>query len=452
MSKYTLLLVDDDSDLLLSLSKSLSSLAEGLRVQAVTSAEKAKDILLKESVAVAVVDLSLNPQDGVESGFSLISDIRAISPNTRVLVLTGEGSLDNGVKAISLGASSFLEKPPSLSHLNALIQDATRQYELRVALDALRAKENQDMLSAKVIGRSEAAARLREDIAFAARGEQPVFLRGETGVGKSFCASLIHSLSRRAGEAFVRYQPNFLGADLIASELFGHKKGAFTGAENDREGLLLKASSGSFFLDEIDALPVPIQVTLLSTLQEKIVRPVGSDKEVEVYFRLISASNADVEKAISSGSLRADFYHRVAVSTVFIPALRERKEDIEELSSEYLKSLSEKQELSSLTLSKDALSILHAYDFPGNIRELEGLLQEGAYRADARGDTQINASDIRISGRVSSEVAPKSLKDLVSAYRKKVAKEALARNSGNILATARELEVDRNTLKKALKG
>ncbi|NDC39821.1 MAG: sigma-54-dependent Fis family transcriptional regulator, partial [Proteobacteria bacterium] len=232
-----LLLIDDDGDGCLSLARALKAAKIELPIHAATSAEQAMALARSRSIAVVVLDLSLDERRGVESGFELLQQLLREYPYLRVIILTGHGGIEHGVRALTLGAANFLEKPAHIPHLAALINDGIAQSALRQA--AL--KREVTIIAETLVGSAEASQRLREAVRFAAQTSQSIFLAGETGAGKGLCASLIHRLGKRSGGNFVRYQPNFGSADLVNSDLFGHRKGAFTGATDDRRGLLSDA-------------------------------------------------------------------------------------------------------------------------------------------------------------------------------------------------------------------
>lgn len=442
------ILIDDDSDLLFSLIRALKS--EGLqsKLHGASSREKAIELIESVSPAVAVIDLSLNDKEGIESGFSLLVEMLRVAPSLRIIVLTGHTDVSYGVRAISLGAANFLEKPPDILHLKALIEDGLKQYSLRTELLALKEKESSS-LEKIIVGASKAAVRLREEVIFAAATPQPALLTGETGTGKGLCAKAIHLLSARAANPFVTYQPSFGGGDLIRSDLFGHVKGAFTGATEDRGGLFKRADKGSLFLDEIDELPLETQVSLLGVLQNKRASALGSDSSYSSDFRLIAATNEDPLRALEKGKLRSDFYHRIGHLKIQVPTLRERLEDLPILSSHALELLAERENLFGLYLSDEALEKLTRYDWPGNIRELLAAVEGGAYRAAYGGRRRIEATDFSI-GRDLPASSNGSFHDRVETFKQNLIRDALDRSGGNQVQAAKELGLDRSTMRRFL--
>ncbi|MCB0332170.1 MAG: sigma-54-dependent Fis family transcriptional regulator [Bdellovibrionales bacterium] len=443
----TLLLVDDDEDLVLSLQRALKAHLGDVSIYVATKAAKALELISEANIAVVVLDLTLDEKVGPESGFQLLKDIRIEHPNVVPIMLTGQGTVEFGVKALSQGARAFLEKPPNVPHVAALVQDAFRQHELLTEFEILQSKpRGPAAIEARIIGSSDVVKRFRDDLLFAASGNQPVFLNGETGTGKSHSARVIHDFSKRSSGAFVKSEGRASTPDMFRSALFGHKKGAFTGAEADRQGLLFLAHKGTFFLDEVDSLPLDLQASLLGVFQDKKARPVGEDHERDVDFRLISASNVPIDQAVSDGVLREDFYHRIAALTIDVPPLRERLEDIPQLVEFKLEQLRESEGINILGVSETAYQVLLEDPWPGNIRQLLNDVEQAAYYAEYKNRLHIEASDFRRK----KEVKELSFREQIEDYKKSLAKAALIRNDNNILRTARELGMDRNTLKRIL--
>ncbi|MCB0309663.1 MAG: sigma-54-dependent Fis family transcriptional regulator [Bdellovibrionales bacterium] len=448
MADKTILLVDDDSEALLTLSKALSVMQLEARILAAGTAEKALALLQDSNPHVAVLDLCLDERVGVESGFKLLEQFAGHSPACRIIVLTGHGSIEHGVRAIQLGAASFIEKPADIPHLSALIKDGLTQAELKRSHDKLSAAPHQQ-LEELVVGDSPAMVKVRQEIEYAARTNQTVLICGETGTGKGLCARAIHECSSRSQNHFVRYQPNFNTPDLVSSELFGHVKGAFTGAERDRVGLLKLAHNGTIFLDEIDELPLETQVALLGVIQEKSFRPVGSTAEERIDFRLICATNRSVEESLEQGRRRRDLEHRINRLIIRRWTLGEPVCDLPQLVNFILEELASKERVTVYTASEQALKTLANHGWPGNVRELQAVVEGAAYRAQFSGRTQIEADDI-VTHSTNTKTGA-SYHDQVEAFKLKLIKEALSRNNQNQLRAAEELQLDRSTLRRILK-
>lgn len=447
-----ILLVDDDLELVESLTRALAGLVAPRSIRAAGNALRALECAASESPLVAVLDLCLDERVGVESGFRLLSALREANQEIRIIVLTGHGSVEHGVRAMSLGAGSFLEKPVDPEHLAALLRDALAQAELAHAYAQL-VREKMPGLAAELCGTSQVIQRLRGEIEFAASTKQPVVLLGETGTGKGLCARLIHRYSSRAAKKFVHYHPNFAGGDIVQSELFGHRKGAFTGAVESRRGLALDAAGGTLFIDELDSIPPDTQVLLLDLVQEQRVRPVGSDVYQHIDCRFIAATNKPLHEAVSSGAIRRDLYHRLAHCVITIPSLRERIDDVPLLAEAALASVNEREGVGVFALEPAAVDRLQSYAWPGNVRELYGVVESAAYRARFARRSAIGAGDLRFQDSYQSEKTrgeehPRSFHEQVEEFKRRLVQEALERSSGNQVQAALELGIDRGTIKR----
>ena len=447
----SILLVDDDSELILSLSRNLKDLLPHITIHGAGAADKALTLQATYKIRLAVVDLEIDRKKGPDSGFELISALLLNDPQIRIIVLTGHSSIEFGIEALKRGAVSFQEKPSSASDLSVLIKDFLQQrflVESASKIEQARAESVLDLLTSNTL-----SDRIKNEILFAASMNQSIFISGESGVGKSLCASLIHKVSSRAKQKFVRYQPSFVSADLVNSDLFGHIKGSFTGADQDRKGLLLEAHGGTLFIDEIDALPAETQVLLLGVLQEKKFRPVGSDKELEVDFRLITASNTSIKKAIQENKIRKDFYFRVAHHTLTIPPLRERVLEIESLINQFLKLGNERKDFSVCRVSSEGTTLLKNHDWPGNIRELQAVVEGAAFRAQFHNRFEILPEDIHLKIDTfldKDDSVENGFHDRVLLFKKKIIREALERSGGNQVKAAKELGLDRSSMRRII--
>jgi DNA-binding NtrC family response regulator len=419
--------------------------------------QEAISLLGEFNPLVVISDLALDPATGSESGFALIREIHRHSPRPEVLVLTSHHDALSGIEALKHGAAAFLAKPPHPEHLATLILNAINNALLRDQYQTLQAAKDAEEL-AEFQGNSSHAARIREQIRFAATSKLPLLITGESGTGKGLVAHAVHRRSRLSGK-FVRYQANFVSGDLFASELFGHTKGAFTGAITARRGLLLDAHNGSFFLDEIDELPLSAQVTLLGTLQEKLFRQLGANNELSSQFRLISATNFPIPEALERGKLRRDFFHRISAITIHIPPLRERADDIASLARASLERAQLDDDLPAVSISEPVLAALHAYSWPGNVRELIQEIHQAAHRALFRGDNQIMVEDLSGVVRGGAEMREleraREISDFnskVKAYKRALVKEALEKTGNNQVHAARLLGIDRGSLRRVLEG
>jgi len=447
MSTQKVLLIDDDTDLLTSLIRVLSPLLGGKRIFAATSRDVALEIIKAESPDVVVVDLCLNEREGVESGFSLLREIVQSDKPVKVIVLTGHESVENGVRSMQCGAASFVQKPASANHLAALITDGLKQAAIRVEYQRLLQTSSSVQVE-EIVGISEEVQKLRSEVRFAASTSQPVLILGETGTGKGLCAKLIHNLSSRSTSPFVPYQPNYGGNDLVQSELFGHKKGSFTGAIESRTGLLRDTEGGTFFLDELDEVPLETQVKLLDAVQEKRVRGVGESALHSIQCRIVAAMNRPVEDALKSGKLREDFYHRVAHCIIRIPPLRERREDIPVLIDAVLKNLREEEGFSLLSCASGFTEKIQQHSWPGNVRELQAVVQGAAYRARFRGASVVVVGDLARKEESADNNLREGFHEAVEGFKYRLIIDALQRHNSNQVHAARELGLDRGTVKR----
>lgn len=446
MSSDSVLLLDDDPALSESLCRALAPRTPCARYFPVQRTDNALGILERERPAVAIVDLDLDPARGTESGFEALSAIRRAHPDCRVLMLTGHSARLHAARALRAGAAGFLEKPADVARLASLVSEAF------IHARWIRQSGEQSALAdaPDLIGHSEAATDLRREIRFAASNRLNVLLIGETGSGKGVCARAIHAGSRRHGE-MIRHQPSFGTADLVSSDLFGHARGAFTGACESRHGLIMAAHGGTLFLDEIDELPPATQVALLDALQERRIRPVGSDSERAADFRLICATNREISRSLSDGRLRPDFFHRIAQLVIRVPPLRERPEDVEPLAEHLLDRLRASEMLGSIELGEAARAKLSGYLWPGNIRELRNVVECAAQRASFAGLGVITEEHIRLGTDAEAQVAAGSFSDRVRRYKLALVREAFARHRGNQLRAAAELQLDRSTFRRLIR-
>jgi len=444
-----ILLIDDDSEALLSLSRALKAAGIQQGISGVSTPEKALGIIKELAPAVVVLDLSLNEREGVESGFSLLKKALAIDETVRVIVLTGHGGSSFGIRSLELGAAHFLEKPAEIPHLKVLIKDSLVQTQLRREYRDLK-HNNVNAPQSGIVGESSSILNLRREIEFAAHSAQAIFLVGETGSGKGVCALQIHRLSKRKDQHFVRYQTCFSTADLVASELFGHVKGSFTGAIEDRRGLLTQADQGTLFIDEVDELPMETQISLLGVLQDKMFRVVGSNKQLISDFRLISASNSNIEEQITSGKFRRDLFHRIAHLTIRVPPLRDRLSDMNLLVSAFLGKLTSHADIQVFGVSDAALSALSSYDWPGNVRELESVIEGAAYRAAYHGRTEVIETDLLINGRKTTLNRSASFHDRVEEFKQKLISDALVQSGGNQVKASELLSLDRTSMRRMM--
>lgn len=448
VSQNTILFVDDDRASLKATVQALRRHGFEFETLLAGTPGEALELLRESSPEAIVLDLSLSSEAGPAGGLELLEAMSEIDPSVRALILTGHDSREHGIECLKRGAASFLSKPVDTDHLGVLLRDAVQTTVLRRSFMQLATTPELLRSVPGLSSRSAAMKPVLETIAYASANNQPVLIVGETGAGKGVLAQAIHQGSRRTG-MFIRVQPRYGAHDLAASEIFGHERGAFTGALQMRKGLIEDANGGTLFLDEVDELPLETQILLLNALQEKTFRRLGSNRECRSNFRLVAATNRPLEVSLRSGKIREDFYHRIAHVVIELPPLRGRMEDIPDLALEHIRRLSNRENLSVQGLAPEAIEKLFRYAWPGNVRELFAVVENAAYRAQYEGRRFIEAADIILKKASSAEEAG-SFRSQVRAYELRLIREALNRAGNNQSRAAELLRIDRSTLRRLL--
>ncbi|HEY0962689.1 MAG TPA: sigma-54 dependent transcriptional regulator [Pseudomonadales bacterium] len=366
-----ILIVDDEPDIRELLEITLSRM--NLATQSAGDLATARRLLAAEPFNLCLTDMRLPDGDGLE----LVRDIQARYPHIPVAVITAHGSTETAIEALKSGAFDFVSKPVDLVKLRALVQSALKLSAAPVAVPN-KASE----ATTRIVGSSRSMQALKAQIMKVARSQAPVFISGESGSGKELVARAIHMEGPRKDREFVAINCGAIPAELMESEFFGHRKGSFTGADQDKIGLFQAAHGGSLFLDEVADLPLHMQVKLLRAIQEKSIRPIGSQTEIAVDVRLISATHKSLAQELSRGTLRQDLYYRINVIEIHVPPLRERADDIPALADFILASIANAHAQPKASLSPAALDVLQQHPFPGNVRELENLLLRACALAD----------------------------------------------------------------------
>ncbi|HEY8548591.1 MAG TPA: sigma-54 dependent transcriptional regulator [Vicinamibacterales bacterium] len=369
--KARVLTIDDEFSMLEWLKSLLET--EGYEVRTAPTGARGEEIFKTWRPDVVVTDLLLPDVDGIE----LLKRFRQFYEDAEVIVLTGHGSVPHAVEAIRAGAYSFVEKPIEPDALIAMLDKAVERRDLRTENQQLKQQLTGPTRVANIVGRSRRIHELLEMVRNVAPSDANCLIQGENGTGKELIANAIHSLSKRAKGPFIKVNCAAIPKDLIESELFGYKKGAFTGANTDKEGLFEMANGGSLLLDEIGEMPAYLQTKLLRVLQEREYRPIGSDRLVRVDFRLICATNIDIDAALRDGRLREDLYFRINTITFKVPPLRERSEDIPLLCEYFLEKFRQRYQRSVKSISQQAYHMLMRHRWPGNVRELENVIERG---------------------------------------------------------------------------
>jgi len=392
-TKPTALVVDDEPDICELLAITLERM--GIRADTCGDVRTAREKLAKENYQLCLTDMRLPDGDGLD----LVEWIQARGLRTPVAVITAHGNVETAVRALKLGAFDFISKPVDLQDLRKLVDNAMR-------LAAAQGQEG----DTRLLGESAAMQDVRRMIAKVARSQAPVHISGESGTGKELVARMIHEQGSRQDRPFVPVNCGAIPAELMESEFFGHRKGSFTGAVSDKQGLFQAADGGTLFLDEIADLPLPMQVKLLRVIQEKNLRPVGATTEIPVDVRILSATHKPLAKLVEAGQFREDLYYRVNVIELRVPPLRDRDGDLFLLSEHILARLAADMQISTPTLGKDARAKLKAYPFPGNVRELENILERAITLCE---NSNITANDIHIKeGHTSISTSVTATSDL----------------------------------------
>ena len=384
----SVLIVDDERDIRELLVLTLGRM--GLKSDTASSLHDARALLRHNQYALCLTDMRL--ADG--SGIELVQEITQLYPHTPVAMITAFGNQEAAVGALKAGAFDFVSKPVDLTVLRGLVQHALKLgSQPRTANDTGRPSPAAGSVAARLLGQSPAMTELRTTLAKVARSQAPVYIAGESGVGKELVARTIHDEGARASGPFVPVNCGAIPAELMESEFFGHKKGSFTGAHADKTGLFQAAEGGTLFLDEIAELPMAMQVKLLRAIQEKSVRPVGANAEVTVDVRILSATHKNLAALVDEGRFRHDLYYRINVIELRVPPLRERRQDLSLLADAILTRLATAQGRPQPVLHAGAIEALAHYSFPGNVRELENILERAFALAD---DDGIRATDLRL--------------------------------------------------------
>ncbi|MEZ5524868.1 MAG: sigma-54 dependent transcriptional regulator [Pseudomonadales bacterium] len=357
---HSALLVDDEPDILELLAITLMRM--GIETQQAQTLDEAYGLLARQAFDLCLTDMHLPDGNGLE----LVAHIQQNHASTPVAVITAFGSIETAIEALKQGAFDFVSKPVELPRLRDMVQQALK-------LKQTQADCSKD--DCELLGQSSAMKRLRSQVNKVARSQAPVYISGESGSGKELVARLIHQSSPRCDAPFIPVNCGAIPSELMESEFFGHKKGSFTGAVSDKTGLFESARGGTLFLDEVADLPLHMQVKLLRAIQEKAVRPVGSQKEEPTDVRILSATHKNLAQEVEKGNFRQDMFYRINVIEIHVPSLRERQEDIALLADFFLEKLAQTNKTPVPRLSPQALTNLQNYPFPGNVRELENTLE-----------------------------------------------------------------------------
>lgn len=440
MRKPTILIVDDDTEILGSISGLLQD--EGYKTATAASGKQALAQLKDTEPSLVLLDIVMPEMDGLET----LSKIKETYPQQAVIMISGQATVENAVKATRIGAVDFVEKPFQPERLlvsisNALKMENLRSENIRLARELSRQRV--------MVGESEPMKRLQEDIAKAAPSKGRVLIYGENGTGKELVAAAIHENSQRRARPFVKLNCAAIPKDLIESELFGHEKGAFTGAVSRKEGKFELADGGSLLLDEIGDMSLDTQAKLLRVLEENEFERLGAKSSLKVDVRVISSTNKDLKSEIKKGSFRDDLYFRISVIPIHVPPLRERRDDIGPLVDHFMTLFCEENNRAPKQFSEGAIKVLMAYDWPGNVRELKNLVERLVIMTD---DTAIKEPDVRPLLTEARVIAgDKPMSDLVEDYERSLIISELKRTGWNVSKAAGRLGIDRANLHRKMR-
>jgi two-component system nitrogen regulation response regulator NtrX len=440
MTRPAILIVDDEKGVQTSLRGILED--EGFNVQTVSSGEECLSLLSKKEFSVVLLDIWLPGMEGLE----VLNQIRRVAPLTSVIMISGLASIEIAVRATKLGAFDFVEKPLSLEKTLLVVKNALHQRDLEEENRVLREKINQKYV---MIGDSVPMQALRQQIEFAAPTNGRVLIYGENGTGKELVAHLLHNKSQRSDKPFVEVNCAAIPEELIESELFGHMKGAFTGASEEKDGKFLQADRGTLFLDEVGDMSFKTQSKVLRVLEEQSFTPVGGSGAIRVDVRVIAATNKNLEKEMESGNFREDLYYRLNVIPFQVPALRERKEDITPLTRYFLEEFAKKYGRNPPELTRKALEVMDGYPWPGNVRELRNIMERLIIMSQrARIDVfDLPESILRrtiLSSEGRDDVA--SLQEARERFEREFILQKLAEHKGNVSRAAEALKIERKSL------
>ncbi|WP_445193737.1 PEP-CTERM-box response regulator transcription factor [Sphingomonas sp. Tas61C01] len=442
--KPVLLIVEDDT----ALQRQLRWAYEGYEIVTAATRIEAIEAIRAHEPAVVTLDLGLPPDpDGVTEGFATLAEILSLKPDTKVIVASGHGARESALKAIADGAWDFYAKPIDIDALGLIVARAFHVHALEAENRRLAARASEHGLTGLISGSAEMAKVVRT-IERVAPADVSVMLLGASGTGKEILARGLHDLSRRSRGAFVAINCAAIPDTLLESELFGHEKGAFTGAVKTTPGKIEQAQGGTLFLDEIGDVPLPLQVKLLRFLQERVIERIGGRAAIPVDTRIVCATHQDIDAMVAEGRFREDLYYRLAEIVVPIPSLAERPGDAGLLARHFVTRYAKAMNVAVTGLAPDARAAIDAWAWPGNVRELENRIKRAVIMADGK---LICAADLDLEGKA-TEPVPLNLRHVRELADRRAIRQALSRADGNISSASRLLGISRPTLYDLLKS
>ncbi len=441
--KFTILVIDDEENIRNGLAANFEM--EDYNVRTAENGKKGLELVAKGDIDLVITDLRM---DGI-SGEEVVKRVTTETPGIPVIVLTGHGSIDAAVDAMKAGAYDFLTKPLNLDQLNIIVKRALQGRELSLHHKMLQEKLDDVNSFGKMIGKSFEMQKLFQNIKKVAPSKASVLITGESGVGKELVAEAIHKLSPRKNNALISVNCSALTETLLESELFGHEKGAYTGADSMKKGRFELAHGGTIFLDEIGEINLSTQVKLLRVLQERKFERVGGEDTIEVDVRVIAATNKNLEEEVKAGRFREDLFYRLNVVHLQVPALRDRKDDIPLMIEYYLKKFSSEDGKEIIGIDSKARAALYKYNWPGNVRQLVNCIESAVVMCSGN---EIKLEDLPpgISSYSGEETVSVPLGISLEEAEKIIIEQNLAANNGNKTKTAEILGIERKTLSKKL--
>ncbi len=440
MEKPKLLIIEDDESIR---SQMRWALNQDYDVFLAQDRNGALEIISKEKPSIITLDLGLPPYpEDTREGFAVLSEILSRDSFAKIVVITGRGERDHALRAIGQGAYDFFSKPIQIEELNIVLRRAGYVSQIERDYHELQQRYASNQIFEGMFGTSSEIQKVFTSIRKVATSDIPVLIVGESGTGKELVAKAIHRLSSRKDKPFIVINCGAIPETLLESELFGHEKGAFTGAHIQRKGRIEIAQGGMLFLDEVGELPLALQVKILRFLQEQKIERIGGREEIPVDVRVLAATNKDLKQELKGARFREDLYYRLSVVTISLPPLRERKGDVLFLAKTFLEKYSRENAKRNLTFTPQALQILERHPWEGNVRELENRIKRSVVMADG---TKITPADLELDSPFEG-VKGKSLKEAREEMEKHLVMEGLNRHRGNISKLAEELEISRPTL------
>ncbi len=458
-AQQTILLVDDEPDLLTGLKRSFAKRLPGIDVVTAASGNEALEILTRKKISLVLMDIMMGEMNGLEA----LDRIHKQQSGLTVIMMTGYGTIELAVDAIRRGAWDFVTKPLELDTLTRMLRKGLERSRLLDENQQLRNQICPGQPMGDFVGQSSIMQRLYNTIQTSANSEYTVLIRGASGTGKELCAHAVHNLSKRAEKPFIMVNCPAIPEHLLESELFGYRKGAFTGADRDHAGLFIQADGGTICLDEIGDIPVSIQTKLLRVLQEQEIKQLGAEKSTKIDVRIIASTNSDLESGISKGKFREDLFYRLEVLTLRMPSLREIQDDIPLLADYFLKKVQRELDTGGIkTFTRAALETLVNHNWPGNIRELQNVIRRAALFCP---DSIIDAEHLMIEPsqtaghnpgialETDTEIIPyKQAKETcIDSFTREYVTALLKKSNGNVSQAARLSLLTRAALQKIMR-